>query len=220
VTAQPGDDRGVATTLLLIRCGIVAGPLFVAAFLVEGATRSGYSPLRHPVSSLALGESGWTQVLNFLVAGALYVAFAAGPLRAGRQGGTAPRVGALLIGAVAVGLLGAGTFVTDPVSGYPPGTPDALTSYSTSGALHDGFSVGTFVGLPAAALTFAWFFWRRKPRVGGILDRHGVGVPRRLRSYQRRSQPGPGTGRVRGSLPAHHGSHRLQLADAAGNPHQ
>jgi hypothetical protein len=146
--------------LLLIRCGIVAGPLFVAAFLVEGATRSGYSPLRHPVSSLALGESGWTQVASFLVVGALYLAFAAGLLRAGRQGGTAPRVGAVLIGAVAVGLLGAGTFVTDPVSGYPPGTPDALTSYSTSGALHDGFSVGTFVGLPAAALTFAWFFWR------------------------------------------------------------
>lgn len=164
MTAPTGGARGIATTWLLMRCGIVAGPLFVAAFLIEGATRPGYNPLRHPVSSLALGDSGWTQVVNFLVAGALYLAFAVGLLRSRRHGDVAPRVGAVLIGAVAVGLLGAGTFVTDPVSGYPPGTPDALTSYSTSGALHDAFSVGTFVGLPAAALAFARFFWRQGNR--------------------------------------------------------
>jgi hypothetical protein len=163
VTAAARSDRGIATTVLL-RCGIVAGPLFVAALLVEGATRSGYSPLRHPVSSLALGDGGWTQVVNFVVVGALYLAFAVGLLRARRQGSVGPRIGAVLIGAVAVGLLGAGAFVTDPVSGYPPGSPDALTSYSTSGALHDAFSAGTFLGLPAAALTFAWWFRRHGNR--------------------------------------------------------
>lgn len=55
---------------LLLRCGVVAGPLFVAVFLVEGATRAAYSPLRHPVSSLALGVDGWMQVANFAIAGA------------------------------------------------------------------------------------------------------------------------------------------------------
>lgn len=41
----------------LLACGAIAGPLFVVAFL-EGATCDDYDPLRHPVSSLALGPSG------------------------------------------------------------------------------------------------------------------------------------------------------------------
>ena len=62
----------------LLTCGAIAGPLFVVIFLVEGATRTGYNPLRHPVSSLALGNFGWMQTANFIVAGLLMVAFALG----------------------------------------------------------------------------------------------------------------------------------------------
>ena len=40
-----------------LRCGLAAGPAFVAAFLIEGGVRDGYRPLRHPVSSLALGRA-------------------------------------------------------------------------------------------------------------------------------------------------------------------
>jgi len=47
-------------------------------FLVEGATRTRYDPLRQPVSSLALGDWGWTQSANFIVAGLLTLAFAVG----------------------------------------------------------------------------------------------------------------------------------------------
>lgn len=39
---------------LLLWCGAVAGPLFIAMFLLEGASAAHYNPLRHPVSSLAL----------------------------------------------------------------------------------------------------------------------------------------------------------------------
>jgi Protein of unknown function (DUF998) len=39
----------------LFVCGVVAGPLFVLVFLIEGAMTPDYDPLRHPVSSLALG---------------------------------------------------------------------------------------------------------------------------------------------------------------------
>jgi len=46
-------------TKTLLACGAIAGPLVVVAFVVEGATRAHYDPLRHPVSSLALGDSGW-----------------------------------------------------------------------------------------------------------------------------------------------------------------
>lgn len=42
----------------LLVCGMAAGPLFTLAYVVEGATRADCKPLRHPVSSLALGRAG------------------------------------------------------------------------------------------------------------------------------------------------------------------
>ena len=138
----------------LLRCGVVAGPLFVTTFLVEGATRADYNALRHPVSGLALGPGGWVQTANFAVTGALYLASAAGLSRSAEPA-TGTRVGPILIAAAAVGLLGSATFITDPVSGYPPGTPGMPTGYSTCGALHDLFAVPTFLGLPAAATAYA-----------------------------------------------------------------
>jgi hypothetical protein len=157
----------VRVTHALLRYGVIAGPLFVLAFLAEGATRADYNPLRHPVSSLARGPQGWMQTLNFLAAGTLYLAYAAGLWRAPRTA-AGTRLGTVLVAAAAVGLLGAGAFVTDPVSGYPPGTPNAPAEYSTSGALHDLLSVPTFLGLPAAALVFAWWFWRNGDRVWAL----------------------------------------------------
>jgi hypothetical protein len=59
----------------------VAGPLFITVFVLEGARRPDYKPLRHPVSSLALGSEGWVQVANFAVAGTLCLVGAAGLLR-------------------------------------------------------------------------------------------------------------------------------------------
>lgn len=149
-------------TKTLLACGVIAGPLFVAAFLVEGATRAGYDPLHHPVSSLALGDYGWTQTANFLVAGLLTLAFAVGMRRAFQppEGST---WGPLLVGVWAIGLLGAGIFVTDPVSGYPPGTPEAV-QYSWHGALHDLFSLPAFVALAAACFVFGRWFVARGER--------------------------------------------------------
>jgi hypothetical protein len=76
-----GKPRARARSLLC--CGVAAGRVFVAAFLVEGAVRDGYRPLRHPVSSLALGSRGWIQAGNFAVTGTLFLAAAAGLARAG-----------------------------------------------------------------------------------------------------------------------------------------
>src|SRR5262245_20642224 len=109
----------------LLICGEIAGPLFVVTFLIEGATRANYNPLRHPVSSLALGDFGWMQIANFIIAGLLTLAFAIGlwlMLRSQRGSTWGP----LLVAIWGMGLLGAGIFITDPVSGYPPGTPNLL----------------------------------------------------------------------------------------------
>ena len=147
-------------TKALLACGAIAGPVFVAAFLIQGATRADYEPLRHPVSSLALGPSGWMQTANFVVAGLLTLAFAFG-LRLALQQGKGSTWGPLLVAVWAVGLLGAGVFVTDPVSGYPPGTPDRLLRNSWHGALHDLFSLAAFAALGAACFVFGRRFARR-----------------------------------------------------------
>lgn len=151
------------STKTLLACGVIGGPLFVVAFIVEGATRANYDPLRHPVSSLALGDSGWIQIANFVVTGLLTLAFAVGLWRALRSP-EGSSWGTLLIGAWAIGLLGAGLFVTDPVSGYPPGAPDRLSGYSGHGALHDLFSVLGFMALTAACFAFGRRFAARGER--------------------------------------------------------
>jgi Protein of unknown function (DUF998) len=69
--AVNGGRSSRAQTALLLVCGVVAGSLFVMTFIAEGATRADYSPLRHSISSLALGPSGWVQTVNFLAAGGL-----------------------------------------------------------------------------------------------------------------------------------------------------
>jgi hypothetical protein len=94
-------------TRRLLQSGLVAGPLFVGTFLVEGLTRDGSQPMRHPVSSLALGQHGWLQVANFAFTGGLYLASSIGLRRAEVADS---RVGPFLIGAAAGGLLGAGAF--------------------------------------------------------------------------------------------------------------
>jgi uncharacterized membrane protein len=150
-----GAARRRVTTKTLLVCGAVAGPLFTLAWAVEGATRANYNPLRHPVSSLELGDLGWMQQVNFITAGTLTLAFAVGLRRALRPLGGSTW-GPLLVAAHGIGLIGAGLFVTDPVSGYPPGTPDHLEAYgSAHAALHDLFSIGTFLGLPIACLVLA-----------------------------------------------------------------
>lgn len=143
----------------LLRCGQSAGGLFVSTFVLDGATRADYRPARHPVSSLALGPRGWLQKLNFAATGALYLAGAAGLART-RDRATTGAAGAVLISAASAGMCAAAVFTTDPVSGYPPGTPDQLTNPTREGRLHDLVSVLTFFGLPIAAGLYARYFAR------------------------------------------------------------
>jgi len=143
----------------LLRAGLGAGPLFIAVFTVDGATRAGYLPARHPVSSLALGSRGWVQTTNFAVTGVLYLAGAAGLSRT-TDPAMSRRVGPAMVGAAAVGLVASAAFNTDPVSGYPPGTADTPTERTTVGTLHDLASIPTFLGVPIAAAVYGLRFAR------------------------------------------------------------
>ena len=73
-----------------------------------------------------------------------------------------------LIGAAGAGLIGSAAFATDPVSGYPPGTPDALTRPTRTGIAHNLAAVPVFAGLPAAALASGWRSWRAGQRGFGL----------------------------------------------------
>jgi len=143
----------------LLRGGVVAGPLFIAIFTLEGARRAGYKPARHPVSSLALGPRGWSQTANFAVTGALYLGAACGLLRISDPS-MSKRAGPVLIGVAAGGIAAAALFPTDPVSGYPPGTPEQPAGPSVAGTLHNLVAIPTFLGLPAAAVAYSWRFAR------------------------------------------------------------
>ncbi len=210
--STPGTPQ--AWTRLLLRCGVAAGPVFVAVFLLEGAVRDGYRPLRHPVSSLALGPRGSVQAGNFAVAGTLFLAGAAGLARAGEPAASNRAVPAL-VGAAGAGLIAAAVFTTDPVSGYPPGTPDALTQPSRTGIAHNLSAVPVFVGLPAAALGSGWRSWRTGQRRFGLYSAGSA--------VTMLATDGPGRCRLRPIAPArqrrrpspaHQHRHRLRLADS------
>jgi len=95
---------------------------------------------------------------DFAAAGTLVLAGAAGLARASDP--AASRAAPALTGAAGAGLIASAVFATDPVSGYPPGTPDALTHPTRTGIAHNLAAVPVFAGLPAAALASSWRSWR------------------------------------------------------------
>ena len=118
----------------LLACGIAGPVLFNIVYLIEGATRPGYDAWRQPVSALSLGDSGWTQIANFIVFGLLVSAFAFG-LRSVLAPGPARLWAPLLQVVVGLGLLVAGIFVQDPAQGYPVGVSPPANA-SLHGIIH------------------------------------------------------------------------------------
>jgi hypothetical membrane protein len=142
-------------TRALLACGVVAGPLFLAVAVLQALTRDGFDLSRHPLSLLSMGELGWIQIANFVVAGLLSVAFAVG-LRRVLQPGRGGRWGPLLVGAYGVGLIMGGVFVTDAGAGFPPGAPaGAPEQLSWRGVLHAIAPVLAFLSLILACFVLA-----------------------------------------------------------------
>src|SRR5437868_7761498 len=107
---------------LALWAGIIGPPLFVATFLIEGATRRGYDPIRLQVSYLSLGDQGWIQIANFCLSGVLAIFFAWG-LRQALQSGRGSLLGPVLMAGYGVGLIGAGGLGAYAAYGSAPGTP-------------------------------------------------------------------------------------------------
>ncbi len=119
-------------TRFLLACGVIGPLLFIIVFLVEGATRPGYSAWRHAVSQLSLGDQGWINTVNIIVCGLFMLCFAIGlrqVLRLRKDSTWGPRL-ATLCGVLFIML---GIFAVNPGLGYPPGV---APTYSLHGLIH------------------------------------------------------------------------------------
>jgi hypothetical membrane protein len=141
------------STRALLTFGAIGPAIFMITFFIDGATRPGYEPWRNFVSQLSTGERGWVQIANFVLCGVLLLIGTAGLLRTRTS-----RAVTVLIGVVAVGLVAAGIFVTDPGFGYPPGewTPSQQTFHD---AIHGVMSVIVFFTLSVVAIVVALQAW-------------------------------------------------------------
>ncbi|QGN50505.1 DUF998 domain-containing protein [Micromonospora sp. WMMD558] len=121
-TTLTSTRAGVPTPALLA-AGMAAGPFFLAVSFAQVFTRDGFDFSRQPLSLLALGDHGWIQIANFVLAGLLTLAGAAGLRRAlrGRPGGT---WGPALVAVAGVGMVVAGVLTADPSMGWPAGAPE------------------------------------------------------------------------------------------------
>ncbi|XVQ06769.1 DUF998 domain-containing protein [Spirillospora sp. CA-255316] len=140
----------------------IAGPsLFTLVWLVEGAIRPGYDPMRNWISELALTSRGWIQITGFLVSGLLIAVYGIA-LRDALSDGPGALWGPRLVTVTGTALALAGAFVIDPGTYRPPGTPAGPTWH---GVLHDIFGAVVFV---AAAVTVVVLSKRLTPWIGWV----------------------------------------------------
>ncbi len=149
------DERRVSR--LMLAGGVIGPVLFIIVFLIEEATRPGYSAWRHYVSQLSTGEGGWVQIANFIMCGLLSLGFALALWTAWRSR-RVPNWGAVLLVVFSLGLIVAGIFVTDPALGYPPGSRAGEHPQTPHGIIHGLVGLLVFSILAAACFVLArWF---------------------------------------------------------------
>jgi hypothetical membrane protein len=154
LTATRADD---ATPL---RCGVVAGPLFVLTAAAQLALRDDFDLTREPISLLSVGPYGAVQIANFVVTGALYVAGAVGIART-----TDAKWAARMLALFGGSLVWAGIFVADDLGADP----------TLHGTLHEIAPLFSFVGLFVAAIALGRRF-RGQDRRGWAYTSYAVAV--------------------------------------------
>ncbi|MET9959935.1 DUF998 domain-containing protein [Streptomyces sp. NPDC006326] len=149
--------------------GMAAGPVFLAAGAAQGLARDGFDFRRNALSQLALGQAGWIQTANFLLAGALLVVGAVSLRRVlGRSpGGT---WGPVLVGVFGASFWAAAAFPADAGAGFPAGAPDA-TVMSGHGVVHMAAGMVGYLALCAAFVVFAGSLAARGHRRWAVTSR-------------------------------------------------
>lgn len=156
------DCTADRVTRSLLGFGVLAGPVYLVAALVQGLLRPGFDLLHDDVSLLSNGSMGWIQIANFILTGGFVIAAAVGMARALHGRSTwGPRL-LVFFGA---GLIAAGIFVADPMNGFPVGTPAGHpVTISWHGTLHIVAAGIGFLCLVAACIVMARMFGRERRR--------------------------------------------------------
>ena len=143
----------------LLRCGMLAGPFYLAVGLLQARLREGFDVTRHPLSVLALGPGGWIQTANFVITGLMVIAAAVG---FGRALAWKPRALTWFLAGFGLCMIVAAIFPSDPMDGFPPGTPEGPpTSISTTGLVHFASGALGFACLAISCFIAARTMWRR-----------------------------------------------------------
>ncbi len=165
-----------ATTRGLLTCGVIAGPLFVATAIAQILTRDGFDLRRHPLSLLSVGEHGWIQVTNFILAGILSILFSMGMARV-LTDGPGSRWGPRFCALFGIGLVIGGIFTADPALGFPVGAPEGYPSHLTSHAIVHAFAPPlAFLSLIGGLLVIARRFAAEGLRRTAVVSRIAAAV--------------------------------------------
>ena len=124
--------------------GIIGPLLFVTLFTLEGLFRTGYNPTKMFISELSLGDSGWMQIINFIIVGLSLLIFS-------RSIPEEFKTGRKLIKIIGFSLLISGPFVMEPTS-----TP--LNQLSFHGLVHSIFGAVVFTLIPITCFVFFRYF--------------------------------------------------------------
>jgi hypothetical membrane protein len=164
-------SRSDATTRAMLTAGVLAGPVFVATAIGQILSRDGFDLRRHPISLLSVGEHGWIQVTNFIVAGVLIILFSIGLARV-LTDGPGSRWGPRFCALFGVGLIIGGTFKADPALGFPAGAPEGIPEHITTHATIHAFAPPlAFLSLIGACLVIARQFAADGRRGAALLTR-------------------------------------------------
>lgn len=177
-SAQP-QTASPAFLRYSVLAGIVGPVLFVIVFLIEGATRPGYSAWRNFVSQLSQSNQGWEQISNFFMCGLLCLWFALG-LRRILTTGKGSLAGPVALGIFGLSLVVAGIFVTDPALGYPAGAGAGYHSFfhgSFESKAHGFAGLICFTSLAVACFVLArrfagdprWRGWTTYSTITGVV---------------------------------------------------
>jgi hypothetical membrane protein len=147
-------------TRSLLGYGVIAGPFYILASVIQGVVSPGFDFARHDWSLLSLGTFGWIHSTVLVLTGLMVIAAAVGigrELRSQSERSTA----AWFLGGFGVGMIGAGLFPADPAQGFPPGSPAGQTAdISWHGLLHLATGGLGFISLVIACLLIAARFRR------------------------------------------------------------
>jgi len=143
-TARRGDECTPAArvTKSLFGYGVIAGPFYVLASVIDGLTRSGFDFTRDSWSVLSLGSRGWIHITVFILTG-LMVAAAAVAFRRHFE----PKLGRsawVFLAFYGLMLVLAGIFPPDP-TGATRVTLHGLLHLAAGGLGFIAFAVSAFI---------------------------------------------------------------------------